>query len=68
MHDAVLSLLSPGHAMLWTHHCDLLGGESGRLPGLPQGTEEIDGATNAWLVDRSGRRMHSGFVQRTCNW
>jgi 23S rRNA (cytosine1962-C5)-methyltransferase len=70
MHDAVSSLLALTHAMLWTHHCDLLGGESGvqRLPGLPQGSESVDGMTNAWLVDRSGRRMHSGFVYRKCDW
>lgn len=67
--DAVSSLLAPMHAVLWTHHCDLLGGESGRRrsPGFGLHDEDLEYMATAWLVDRAGRRLHSGFVVRKCD-
>ncbi|RIK80472.1 MAG: SAM-dependent methyltransferase [Planctomycetota bacterium] len=67
LEEAIASLVVPGrNAMLLTHHCDLLCGES--LPGLPKGREEQHGFASAWIADRSGRRLHSGFVYRQCSW
>lgn len=71
LEEAIGSLVVPNAtASLFTHHCELLGGDAAaeRLPGLSRDGGKSDGATNAWLTDRSGRKLQSGFVCRQCPW
>jgi 23S rRNA (cytosine1962-C5)-methyltransferase len=67
---AMSSLLAPVHAALITHHCDLLervdAGQ--KSPGFGLHKEDLKHIATAWLFDRSARKMHSGFVIRTCDW